>query len=101
MRMMGAESVAYHRETVLGRADDHPGAALGLLRQPGETPLRWGGAGAERFGLVGTVEDEAYAGDLRAGRRGRPGVRCPAGGDEAAGHGADRGRPQVRRPARV
>ena len=28
MRMMGAESVNYHRETVLGRADDHPGAAL-------------------------------------------------------------------------
>ena len=25
MRMMGAESVNYHRETVLGRADDHPG----------------------------------------------------------------------------
>ncbi len=60
MRMMGAESVEYHRETVLGRADDHPGAALGYYASRGETPLRWGGAGAERFGLVGTVEDEAY-----------------------------------------
>jgi hypothetical protein len=28
MRMMGAESVAYHRSTVLDRADDHPGLAL-------------------------------------------------------------------------
>ena len=35
MRMMGAESVAYHRETVMGRADDHPGAALGYYASPG------------------------------------------------------------------
>ncbi len=60
MRMMGAESVAYHRETVLGRADDHPGAALAYYACRGETPLRWGGSGAERLGLAGTVEDEAY-----------------------------------------
>ncbi len=26
--MMGADSVAYHRETVLARGDDHPGQAL-------------------------------------------------------------------------
>jgi hypothetical protein len=28
MRMMGADSVAYHRATVLARGDDHPGQAL-------------------------------------------------------------------------
>jgi hypothetical protein len=28
MRMMGAESVAYHRRTVLERSDDYPGMAL-------------------------------------------------------------------------
>jgi hypothetical protein len=28
MRMMGAESVEYHRATVLGRVDDHPGRAM-------------------------------------------------------------------------
>jgi conjugative relaxase-like TrwC/TraI family protein len=61
MRMMGAESVAYHRETVLGRADDHPGEALAYYAGRGETPLRWGGSGAERLGLAGTVRDEAYA----------------------------------------
>ena len=26
--MMGAESVEYHRATVLGRVDDHPGRAM-------------------------------------------------------------------------
>jgi hypothetical protein len=28
MRMMGAESVAYHRETIIERGDDFQGAAL-------------------------------------------------------------------------
>lgn len=27
-RPMGANEVAYHQATVVGRADDHPGAAL-------------------------------------------------------------------------
>lgn len=47
LRMMGAESVNYHRETVLGRADDHPGAALDYYASRGETPLVWGGSGAQ------------------------------------------------------
>ena len=50
MRMMGAESVNYHRETVLGRADDHPGAALDYYASRGETPLVWGGSGGPRPG---------------------------------------------------
>lgn len=60
MRMMGAESVAYHRETVLERGDDHPGAALDYYASRGETPLGWGGAGAERLGLSGAVTEAQY-----------------------------------------
>jgi len=77
MRMMGTDSVEYHRETVLSRADDHPGAALGYYASRGETPLVWGGAGAEALGLGGVVTDEAYsalfgpggASDPRSGQR--------------------------------
>jgi conjugative relaxase-like TrwC/TraI family protein len=60
MRMMGADSVAYHRETVLNRADDHPGQALAYYASRGETPLEWGGAGARALGLVGTVTEAQY-----------------------------------------
>ncbi len=60
MRMMGAESVAYHRETVIGRADDHPGLGLAYYASRGETPLAWGGAGARAFGLAGPVTDAQY-----------------------------------------
>ena len=60
MRMMGADSVAYHRETVLGRADDHPGEALAYFASRGETPLMWGGAGARALGLVGNVTEIQY-----------------------------------------
>jgi hypothetical protein len=37
MRMMGAESVAYHRATVLERGDDFPGRALAYYASRGET----------------------------------------------------------------
>lgn len=71
MRMMGANSVAYHEGTVMGRADDYPGQALDYYRSRGETPLVWGGGGAargvsteviaeiddRRFGLI--VDDDA------------------------------------------
>ena len=60
MRMMGADSVAYHRATVLGRGDDHPGQALAYYASRGETPLVWGGRGAEALGLAGAVTDEQY-----------------------------------------
>ncbi len=59
-RRMGADEVAYHQATVVGRADDHPGAALDYYGSRGETPLRWGGAGAARMGLSGEVTPEAY-----------------------------------------
>jgi conjugative relaxase-like TrwC/TraI family protein len=58
--VMGAESVAYHEENVLGRADDHPGQALDYYGSRGETPLRWGGAVADHLGLSGEVTPEAF-----------------------------------------
>jgi conjugative relaxase-like TrwC/TraI family protein len=60
MRMMGAESVGYHRETVLERGDDHPGAALDYYASRGETPLVWGGRGAQKLGLSGAVGEAEY-----------------------------------------
>lgn len=59
-RMMGAGSVRYHEDTVLGRGDDHPGQALAYYGSRGETPMVWGGAGAGRLGLSGTVTTEDY-----------------------------------------
>ena len=58
--MMGVDSVAYHRDTVLGRSDDHPGQALAYYASRGETPLVWGGGGARALGLVGTVTEAQY-----------------------------------------
>src|SRR5919199_5669700 len=60
MRMMGVDSVEYHRATVLARGDDHPGQALAYYASRGETPLLWGGRGAEALGLEGAVTDEQY-----------------------------------------
>jgi TrwC relaxase len=60
MRMMGAELVEYHRRTVLERGDDYPGMALAYYASRGETPLAWGGRGAEAFGLSGPVSPEGY-----------------------------------------
>ncbi len=58
--MMGADSVAYHRETIIDRGDDFPGAALEYYASRGETPLFWGGSGAASLGLVGPVDDPSY-----------------------------------------
>jgi conjugative relaxase-like TrwC/TraI family protein len=60
MRMMGADSVAYHRETIIERGDDLPGAAFEYYASRGETPLVWGGMGAEFLGLVGPVDNPSY-----------------------------------------
>ncbi|KAA0233124.1 MAG: hypothetical protein EDR02_14435 [Actinobacteria bacterium] len=60
MRMMGANSVDYHRETVVDRGDDHSGQALAYYAQRGESPLRWGGAGAARLGLDGVLGADHY-----------------------------------------
>ncbi len=59
--MIGADSVEYHRHTVLARGDDHPGQALAYYASRGETPLVWGGSGAEALGLEGAVTDAQYA----------------------------------------
>jgi conjugative relaxase-like TrwC/TraI family protein len=60
MRMMGTESVEYHRATVLERADDFPGMALEYYASRGETPLMWGGSGATSLGVSGAVSPGAY-----------------------------------------
>jgi len=60
MRMLGAESVEYHRATVLERADDFPGMALQYYASRGETPLMWGGSGCGSLGVSGPVSVEAY-----------------------------------------
>ncbi|HEY9562702.1 MAG TPA: relaxase domain-containing protein, partial [Nocardioides sp.] len=59
-RRMGVDEVAYHQATVVGRADDHAGQALDYYGSRGETPLRWGGAGAARLGLAGEVTPDGY-----------------------------------------
>jgi hypothetical protein len=60
MRMMGAESVDYHRETIIERGDDFPGVTLDYYASRGETPLAWGGSGAASLGLLGAVEGPSY-----------------------------------------
>lgn len=60
-RMMGVESVAYHRSTVLERGDDFAGRALQYYGSRGETPLVWGGRLAERLGLRGVASDAEYS----------------------------------------
>ena len=79
-RPMGADEVAYHQATVVGRDDDHPGAALDYYGSRGETPLRWGGAGAARLGLAGEVTPEAYEAAFGPGGFRRPDDRRAAGG---------------------
>ena len=56
MRMMGAESVGYHEHAVLGRSGDPVAGALGYYASRGETPMAWGGSGAELLGLQGEVD---------------------------------------------
>lgn len=61
MRMMGVDSVEYHWATVLARGDDYPGQALSYYDSRGETPLLWGGQGAEALGLESAVTEAQYA----------------------------------------
>jgi conjugative relaxase-like TrwC/TraI family protein len=61
MEIMGAKSVRYHAETVMGRTNDHPGRALEYYGSRGETPLVWGGSGAASLGLEGRVTEHQYA----------------------------------------
>ena len=60
MRMMGADSVEYHEANVAHRADDHAGAALDYYGSRGETPLVWGGSGANLLGVEGAATADAY-----------------------------------------
>src|ERR1700685_3632129 len=76
MRMMGRESVEYHRKTVIERGDDHPGQALAYYASLGETPLVWAGSGADGLGLAGAVTGQAYEAIFGPG-----GARCPQSGE--------------------
>ena len=106
MRMMGAESVEYHRATVLERGDDHPGMALEYYASRGETPLVWGGSGRAALGLEGAVSPERLRGHLRPRRRPRPEDGRAAGEHSPARHGGrhlgpqERGRARGDRPGR-
>ena len=58
MRMMGAFSKDYPKPALaknLGRSLEHS-----YYESEGQTPLTWGGQGAERLGLVGVIEEPAY-----------------------------------------
>jgi hypothetical protein len=77
MRMMGAESVEYHRSTVLGRADDHPGMAMEYYASRGETPLVWGGSGRVGLGLEGAVTAKSYGAVFGPG-----GAKDPRNGEQ-------------------
>ncbi len=79
MRMMGVDSVEYHRQTVLGRLDDHPGSAMAYYAERGESPLSWGGGAASRLGLAGHVTAEHYEDIFGPG-----GARHPVTGERLA-----------------
>jgi conjugative relaxase-like TrwC/TraI family protein len=79
-RPMGAAEVAYHQATVVSREDDHPGRALAYYGSRGETPLRWGGAGAARLDLAGEVTPEAYEAAFGTG-----GFHNPSTGEQLVG----------------
>ncbi len=107
MRMMGAESVEYHRATVLGRGDDYPGMALEYYASRGETPLVWGGSGRAGAGPGGS----RVAGDDYEAVFGPGGARHPRTGERLVstrrpGHGdrhlgaQERGRARGDRPGR-
>jgi conjugative relaxase-like TrwC/TraI family protein len=74
---MGVDSVAYHKETVVDRGDDYPGAALDYYGSRGETPLRWGGRLAARLGLHGEVTHEQFDAVFAPG-----GYRDPVTGEQ-------------------
>jgi conjugative relaxase-like TrwC/TraI family protein len=76
MRMMGRESVAYHRQTVIEHGDDFPGQARAYYASRGETPLIWGGSGVGSLGLSGAVTGEAYEAVYGPG-----GARHPGSGE--------------------
>jgi hypothetical protein len=66
MRMMGAESVEYHRATILERGDDYPRMALAYYASSGETPLRWGRKRRRRSGSGRPGECRGVRGSARS-----------------------------------
>ncbi len=103
---MGAESVEYHRATVLGRGDDHPGTAMEYYASRGETPLVWGGSGRAGLGLEGAVSPEDYEAIFGARGAREPKDGRAAGEHSSARYGGrhlgpqERGRARGHRPGR-
>ena len=95
MRMMGAESVAYHRETIIEPRRRLPRRGPRLLRLPGRDPARLG-----RLGAAPSVCRCGRQPLLRRPLRPRRGLPTRSTGErlvvgQAAGHGAGHRRPQV------
>jgi conjugative relaxase-like TrwC/TraI family protein len=58
MSMMGAGSVDYARQALAAKLEPSPG--FRYFESQGQTPLTWGGAGAERLGLRGLVSEPPF-----------------------------------------
>jgi hypothetical protein len=74
MRMMGAESAGYHEHAVFGRGDDPVAGALDYYASRGETPMAWGGSGAESLGLAGEVDLDEWRAVFATGGAHHPGT---------------------------
>jgi hypothetical protein len=77
MRMMGADSVGYHEDTVLGRGDDPVVDALEYYASRGETPMMWGGSEDAQLGLEGEVGLDDWRTVFGTGGARDPGMCCP------------------------
>ena len=106
MRMMGAESVAYHRKHRARARRRLSGHGAGLLRVPGRDPAALGRHRRGALGLDGPVPPEAYEAIYGPGGARHPAQRGAAGDGPPAGHGAgdlgaqERGRVGGDRPGR-
>ena len=88
MRMMGAESVEYHRSTVLERGDDYPGMALVLLRVARRDAASLGRHRGLRFGPGRPRQRRGVRSGLRSRRGPPPRHRAAVGVGPTARYGA-------------
>ena len=98
-RMMGAESVAYHEATVLGRGDDHPGAAPRTTTAAGRVAARVGRSVRPRLGLAGRSSQRSTRPSSVLAAPATP-TPAPPRQHQAAGNGIGRVGAQVGRRAR-
>jgi len=86
--MMGAESVAYHRHTVLERADDHPGMALAYYASGARHRSNVGRSVRCRSVVSGPGGAADYEAVYGPGGAAIPGTRSAFVTDPPAGNGA-------------